>query len=633
MLPILLLTAALSSAPQDVPELLQELGSDRLRHAGRVVQLQHAASGAPLVATTANGEVRFWNPTDGVLREGFDLEASHGWTLGLLQEERLLIGLRDDHAVVLERGEQGYEQADPFELGLGDLVSLGGGVSVAPAGDRVAIWPLKGVGGGLMLADLSTGKRMPTSFEGFKAEDAAWSPDGSLVALLLTNPFKVLGRAGTAEQDCSRVLILNTADGSEVTTIHSEVEYLRDIEFGPMESATSGLLAGAGEQGLQLWEVPSGRVLTRFGSTGDTTHITRAQTDSGLLLAATGPSALIEGWSLSMDEAPELVFEHTLERPLSDLELSPDGGHLVGAESTSALRWRLPDFELEPKTYGHSGALSALDAKGDRLISCSYDGTTLVWDQATGSCVRLPRRHEGLVFDASLSPDGQRLVTCGQDGTLRMRSLAETNFGEELFVRTGQSAAGFTAASFSPDGSLVAGVTADGILWVWQAEDGLLLRSFEGLRGLDFSLAWSADGGRIAVGSTGAKVWSTETWEVVGELADLGSPVMALCFEPTGVSLAIGLAGRAVQLRKVEDGSRVAVWADIPSRVQDLAWWPGRGFVATARGTGVALLLGAEQGPVTPFAVPRGSDALVLATDGDGHLLTGDSLGFLQVWK
>ncbi|MDF1800454.1 MAG: hypothetical protein P1V81_14855 [Planctomycetota bacterium] len=633
MLPILLLTTALSSAPSDAPELLQELGSDRLRHAGRVVLLQHAAPGVPLVATTANGEVRFWNPDDGVLLEGFDLEGSHGWTLGMLQEGRLLIGLRDDHAVVWERGEEGYEQADPFELGLGDLVSLGGGLSVSPGGDRVAIWPLKGVGGGLMLADLNTGKRMPTNFEGFKAEDAAWSPDGSLVAVLLTNPFKVLGRAGTAEQDCSRVLVLRTADGSVVTTIHSEVEYLRDLEFGPMEGAENGLLAGAGEQGLQLWELPSGRVLTRFGNTGDTMHITRAQTDEGLLLAATGPDLLIEGWRLSMDEAPELVFEHHLERPLGDLELAPDGRHLVGAESTSALRWRLPDFELEPKAYGHSGALSALDAQGDRLISCSYDGAALIWDRATGSCVRLPRQHEGLVFDASLSPDGQRLVTCGQDGTLRLRSLAEENFGEELFVRTGQSAAGFTAASFSPDGSLIAGVTADGILWIWQAEDGLLLRSFEGLRGLDFSLAWSPDGGRIAVGSTGVKIWSTETWEVAGELADLGSPVMALCFEPTGTSLAVGLAGRAVQLRKVEDGSRVAVWADIPSRVQDLVWWPGHGLVATARGTGVALLLGREQGPVVQLQIPRGSDALVLAADGEGHLLTGDSLGFLQVWK
>ena len=613
------------------PALVDRLGSERLRHGDRLVALEHGPGGALLASASANGEVRLWDAAAGAPVAGHDLDSSHALGLGFAGPDRLLLGLRDDNLAVLDLVDGALVRRDPFDVGLGDLASVGGGLEVSPDGRHLVVWPLAGIGGGLILAGLEDGARHALTFEGFKAIGASWSRDGGALALLLTNPLKALGRKDTAGQDSSRILLIDVATGAELATILSPDEYLSALAFGP-GAGDEALLVGAGKQGLHLWELGTGREVLRFGDLEDPVLLDLLHGEDGadLVVAADGEGRL-EAWQVTADDAPVRLVDRDLDHPLGELELAGDGEHLVLGEGSRAVRLRLPELTADPDLPGHGGTLSALASAGDRVVSTSYDGSVLVWDG--DGARRLPKRHVGVVFDADLTADGQRLVTCGQDGTMRVWSLADEDFGAELLLRQSGSTAAFTGARFDPAGERLAGVSADGTLWIWGLEDGLLRRTFEGLRGLEFALVWSTDGGRLAVGSSGARVWDTTSWELVGELADLGSPVQALAFDPRGEALALGLAGRAVQLRRVVDGERLAVWPDLPSRVGDLAWWPGRGLAATARGAGGVLLLGRDGGALDTLASPSGADALVLAVDGAGRLVAGDARGYLQVWE
>ena len=626
----LTLLLPLQGDPTEAPAHVRELGSEHLRHAGRVVTLGHGPAGRLVASTTANGEVRLWDAVTGAPRAAHDLSESHATAHAWLGPERLLLGLRDDRLAVLDLDGDRLVPRDPFDLGLGDLASIGGGLSAGPEGRRLAIWQLAGIGGALMLADLEAPARIPVSFPGFRAIGGAWNRDGSRMAVVLTNPFKALGRKDTGDQDSGRLLILDTATGEVVTTIHSPDDYLHAAVWGPGEGADA-LLVGAGDQGLHLWEAGSGRELARFGGVEEARLLDLVPTADGDLLLASNPSGHLETWLLTADDAPRAVLARDLERPLGALDLAPSGTHAVASEGLAGQRYAVDGWTPDPAIPGHTGTLVALDAEGDRLVSCSLDGTLLVWRGEAAS--QLPRHHEGLVLGADLAPDGERLATCGQDGTLRIWSLGDEDFGTELLVRESGSTAAFTAVGFDPTGARVAAVSADGTLWIWSLEDGLLQRTFEGLRGLEFHLAWSHDGERLAVASSGARVWDTTSWELVGELADLGSPVTAVTFAPSGEALGLGLAGRAVQLRRVVDGERLAVWSDLPNRVGDLTWWSGHGLVASVRGAGAALVLGSERGEPVRLEVPRGADALVLTTTADGHLVVGDSRGFLGLWK
>lgn len=632
-----LLTVSLLLALQspEIPSLERELGSTLFLQAATVDFLELDPGTHRLASCASGGEVALWDAATGDRLGAYDLEIQRAVALEFLPEGRLLVGGTDDHLHLLKQGPDGaLLAADAFEAGLGDLVDLGGGLAVSPDRTKVAVWQVTGGGGGVTLADLSRpvkeeGARLFFELDGFRADAAAWSPDGDRLAIMATNAPKVIGRAGTRDGDSSRIYLFDAATGEELGRIVSKEDLLQDLGFGPQDDAGGGLFVAGGAEGLYLWDLADGRQLSRFGDLGAVTQL-ELSPDGGVV-TATGPDGLLEAWQLSLEAAPELLYSHKFHRPVASFALDGDE-HLIAGQGRRIHRWRHADWSSDPEVVGHSGTLVALDASGDRLVSVGMEGSVILWDWKTGVGESLLTSHVGLVFDAGLSPDGTRLVTGGQDATMRVWDLTPgEGFGSESLQFPGRSAAAFTGVAFSPQGDLIAGVCADGILWIVDAESGQSLRSFEGLAGLDFQLAFSEDGQRLAIGGSEVRVWDTNTWELLCTARDFKSTITAITFTDGGGALAVGLARRTVVLVDVATGSTLFTSSPLPSRVSGLAF-TALGLSATSVRLGGIRLLDAELAEAGFLAAPDGIDVSVLTAGIRSYFAASDT-GRIQVWK
>ena len=103
-----------------------------------------------------------------------------------------------------------------------------------------------------------------------------------------------------------------------------------------------------------------------------------------------------------------------------------------------------------------------------------------VWDVATSASLAL--RHVAAVNSVSFSPNGQLVVTAGADGTTRVWQAAT---GASVAV-LGAAGRPVTAAEFSPDGRFVATGGADRVVRLYDCEP---CRPFAELRRLANSRA------------------------------------------------------------------------------------------------------------------------------------------------
>jgi hypothetical protein len=147
----------------------------------------------------------------------------------------------------------------------------------------------------------------------------------------------------------------------------------RGCVFGLALSADGRTVGAADSQGVTLWELDTGKELSKF--------------------APPGARALA-------------------------VALSPDGRLVaVGHQRWVSLYEAATGKELRT-LEGHGGELSSLAFSPDSrlLYSAGYDHTARVWEVFTGLEARKLEGHTAWVWNIALTPDGRSLATCGSDG-------------------------------------------------------------------------------------------------------------------------------------------------------------------------------------------------------------------------
>ncbi|CAK7224108.1 Mitochondrial fission protein [Sporothrix bragantina] len=367
--------------------------------------------------------------------------------------------------------------------------------------------------------------------------------------------------------------------GTSIREIRAHQDAVTAIDF----DAPFGTLVSAGmDDTVRVWDLNAGRCIGLLE--GHTASVRALQVEDNIL--ATGSAdATIRLWDLSRSryDPHGSLFSKSGNG-------GAHGGAAVEDDDDGGIAFENPDDEpVEPPSdsmadcplitlQAHMGEITALNFRGDVLVSGSSDKTMRQWDLEKGRCVQTLD-----VMWAAAQASASINVNAGEGtGTWRQTSRAQTE------------AADFVGALQVFDAALACG-TADGMVRLWDLRSGQVHRSLVGHTGPVTCLQF--DDVHLVTGSMdrSIRIWDLRTGSIFDAYA-YDSPVTSMMFDARRI---VSAAGEDV----------VKVYDKVESR----QWDCGAGITA------------AEDGNTAPAIVEH-------VRIRDGYMVEGRRDGRIGVW-
>lgn len=177
---------------------------------------------------------------------------------------------------------------------------------------------------------------------------------------------------------------------------------------------------------------------------------------------------------------------------------------------------------------------------------------------------------------------GQRIITCSGDGSLRLWDLQSgTQIGHDW--RDGEDEddeIGVTAIALSPNGNTVGSGYLDGKVRLWDVETGKVTAKWTGHTRFVLAVCWSPDGRRVASGyhDGTARMWALETGDsetILGPIKTGHQWVWAIIYSPDSTKIATSTGGfneSTIKIWEAKTGELLAILDHDPLAVHSFAW-------------------------------------------------------------
>lgn len=318
------------------------------------------------------------------------------------------------------------------------------------------------------------------------------------------------------------------------------------------------------------------------------------------------------------------------------------GGAVCFAGGDDGVLHRLPlDGAPSSRLAGPGGAILDLSVSpdGDRVAVCADGAAPAVVSARDGATLFACEVPAGAFDGLEWSPDGDRLLFFTRrrqvDGGRGSKTalLVDARDGRVLHELDGHTAP-IAQAVFDASGERVATVGLDGLAHVSRVSDGGRVLSVPRADGPLFTVAFTPDGSRLALGGEGARPLR------VAELADASvrfpsepptAAVLHLAFSPDGTTLACATDDNATRLYVSDDLTQRARFSGFLAPLENRWTRDGRGLVSLGRGNTVAVWIAdgrddvytlvGHLGPVldAEFSLD-GARALTASQDGSARL-------------
>ena len=425
--------------------------------------------------------------------------------------------------------------------------------------------------GRIRAIDLHSGKELWTVRAAKEFVTAlAFSPDGRTLA----------SAAGYTE---SNIRLWKVDTGKQITQLDGHGSWVGGLVFWPDGKK---LASGSADQTIRTWDLAGQKCLDVLR--GHRLEVWRvALLPDGKTLVSGGKDGTICIWdtSLTHDHPPRNTLP---ERNIVNANFSTDGQSILTLDQQGELvQWAGADFRIATPVLklGENVFSSCFSEDGRYLAAHWTNGTVQVWDLAqrilrhqfttapgivwsrtSGPEMFVPggrklitwSAHDGLLHlwdlpsgveeqswlapasgnSFALSPDGRQCVAYGWGGDFMLRNLIDRS-QRRLNLDTLEP----DVAIYSPDGTLFAVASSLGFGRVWNTATWQPVATLGGFLKGAHTLAFSADGRRVAVGGgdqEAVKLWDTESWQDLFTLEGQGTGYMGVWFSSDGNSIAWG---------------------------------------------------------------------------------------------
>ncbi len=263
---------------------------------------------------------------------------------------------------------------------------------------------------------------------------------------------------------------------------------------------------------------------------------------------------------------------------VESLAFSPDGTRLASGSFREVKVWRKEKANViaRKKSDGAPSALlSILSADGKQMVCADKSGALTILDAVSGKLRKtIPAVNASGIKLLSLTPDASKAAVYGADATLSLWNLQE---GKVIATQPGMK--GLRTLAWARTGTAVAAAGDDKIVRVWSLPaPNTSLATPKGLKGATGSIGVieaAANPDQLLTASDDGKVriWSVSEAKVIKEFALPG--VAALASSPDGKQFAAGGADGGVRVWDVEQAVQLAeLRGDIESgkRLASLDW-------------------------------------------------------------
>lgn len=295
--------------------------------------------------------------------------------------------------------------------------------------------------------------------------------------------------------------------------------------------------------------------------------------------------------------------------------------------------------------HGDTVTAAAFARDGLTAATASRDGTLSLWDTGSGKERVRFQGHTGEVLAVAFSSSGDHLISGGTDGTVRFWRIPRSPGTDGLVTGEEErcvhpSREEVQAVALSTDGSTAAVGRADGVLVVWDLNNGKERRRFT-QEGQVYCLTLSADGEQLAANhaASGAVLWNT----VKGEISHLlGSGVIAsLAFSTDGRSLAAGYQQGRLVMWDTRRGTEIRVFPGqerpLPgqaSSVLSVCFSIDGRQLASGGTDNTVRIWDTETGRQASTAKGHGDSVTAVAFDADGkRLISGGADNTVRLWE
>ena len=231
-----------------------------------------------------------------------------------------------------------------------------------------------------------------------------------------------------------------------------------------------------------------------------------AITQDGQTIISGGQDATIRLWDISSGKEIHKFVGH--DGPVYGLVLMPNDNRLVSiADKDLAVKiWDIEDKYLKTSLAPNSAHVNAVAVSPDSrfIVTGGDDGIARFWDVDRGILLRY-LEHSQAIYSITISPDGRHML-CGSKkapATDKPGVIWVWDFELGVELKTLEGHKGHvTAIAMTADSRYVLSGGQDGIVHLWDLETGTLLKSMAGHETSIVMIHITSDGQHVITGSS-----------------------------------------------------------------------------------------------------------------------------------